>query len=246
MEFDLFKLHKKIDIHPRSWICIKGKGIKELVNEIENRIIKEKRLSRERLSKILAKKLNCYFTSFKRIFRGQVNYFPIPFIQEIVSLCNDNNYLDEIHSKIEFLKVNSVSSNGVFAIKNLNEDLAKYFKCNKCSLLSYLTIMKNNNLIKSSNNPDKINKRFVNNLTQVFLNENIHSFIFNKIKKDLGTYKNFGKKLDMHKATISAWKLRKNRIPLNILKEICNLCYTDFSIILNNIKETDREIIEVV
>lgn len=107
-------------------------------------------------------------------------------------------------------------------------------------------ILKNNNLINFSRNPHNMNGKFINNSIEVFLNENTHSFIFGKIKKDFGTYENFGKKLSIHKATISAWKLRKNRIPLNILKEICTLCNVDFSIILNNIKETDRKIIEII
>ena len=533
-EFDLFKLHKKIDKHPRSWICIKGNGIKEIVNEIEKRITKEKDLCREKISKILSKKLNCSFTSFKKILRGETAYFPIPFIQGIIRLCKDDSYLEKIDSKIEFLKVNSAISNEVSAIKNLNGDLAKiigafmadgsltvtfmlasenkinlnslkiilknnninynkwysksrdeyslgltinkenhnlinkiinsldkkvkiqshynleitdehksnlecfrkwilnyfniqpnsfkekkaawrlvysnkimaryfmtfldvipgpkthiafepqiiknsnleirklfargvlmfdgsfisagklcfstksrhlfesikdilkkdgldigtkrsreeytiytyeraskekilfyfekethkwfrvkdfletknqsieelikrykiytinkvtfeklynlikdvkscdleflsnYFNCSKHIIKAYLIILRSSKLIKFSKHPDLIKKEFVKNSTKILLKEDTHSFIFSKIKEKFGTYMNFCKQIHIHKSRISAWKLRKNKIELSVLKKICSLCNIDFSVVLNNIEETDRKIIEII
>ncbi len=529
--FDLFNLDKDIDMHPRSWICIKGNGIKNIVNEIEQKIILSKNLSRESISKLLSKKLKCSFTSFKRLLRDESEFYPLPFIKELIKLCNDNNYLYLIKSKIEYLKVNSASSKQVKAIKTLTKDLCKiigafmadgsltvtimfaskdtknlqklksdltklsvhynewncksrkeynisvtinnknnkiinklikkykaslniqshynleitdehksnldsfkewilnsftlvpnsfkknqnawrliysnktiaryfmtffdiipgpkshtafepkiikysslkmrklfargvlmfdgsfisagklnfstrskflfdsikeilkkdnitigttksrgdyviftyenntkdkllekntakwlrvkdfletknqsiedlikrykiypnnkvtleklynlikdikscdlqylsnYFHCSKNIIKAYIIILKNSGLMKFSKHPDLIKKQFVKSSTQILLKENIHKFIFDKIKETFGTYKNFCDQTNIHKATISAWKLKKNKIDLSTLKNICSLCNIDFSLVLNNIEETDRKIIEFI
>ena len=70
IKFNLLSLNnKKLDKHPRSWVCIKGKEIKEIVSEIENIIIFNNKTNRERLSKIIAKELNCNFVSIKNLLR---------------------------------------------------------------------------------------------------------------------------------------------------------------------------------
>jgi hypothetical protein len=534
LDLNLFNLHKEIDEHSRSWISFKGNNIKKLVKEIEDQIIKEKNLSREKLAKLLSKKLDYSFTSFKCILRGKREYYPIPIIKEIVSLCKNKKYLERIHSQIQNLKVNSASSREVKAIKTLTPDLCKiigafmadgsltvtiifasknkqnlqklkleliklsmhynewncnsrneysicftvndknqgvinklikkydkilniqshynleitdehksnlvsfkgwifnsfnvlpnsfkkkknawrltysnkiiaryfmtffdiipgpkastafepqiiknsplemrklfargvlmfdgsftsagklslstkskflfesiknilrsdninigttknrgyyviftyestfkekirfyfefktykwlrvndfletknqsienlikrykvysnnkvtfkklydliidvkscdlsylssHFNCSKHTLKSYLIILHNKGLIRVSRTPNLINEKFINSLTQILLKENIHRFIFGKIKKVFGTYKNFSNQVYIHKATISAWKLRKNRMELSILKKICSLCDVDFSIVLRNIENTDRKIIEAI
>jgi len=531
--FNIFNLHKDIDRHPRSWICVKGEGIKDIIREIEAKIIKEKGFSRESLAKLLSKRLNCNFNSFKYIFRGEKEYYPIPFIKELINISGNKEYLKKVHSRIQYLKVNSAISKKVKCIKNLTPDLYKilgafmadgsltvtiqfasknkfdleqpkkffeesntnynewycksreehslgiainqknwdrvnqiislnkitkiqshynleisdehqsnlesfrkwvlnsfnvlpnsfkekrgawrltysnkivarylmtffdvvpgpktytafeptlikdspldmrklfargvlmfdgsftsagkltfstksrdlfesikditkkddlaigitrnrgdfamftyektskqkilsyfekethkwlrvkdfletrnrsieelikrykiypnnkitfeklydlikdikscdleylsnYFKCSKHIIKAYLIILKNSRLISFSKNPVLIKKRFVKSSTQILLKENIHNFIFDKIKEECGTYKNFCDSANIHKATISAWKLRKSRINLSILEKICRLCNIDFSIVLNNVKEADRKIIEIV
>lgn len=56
-KFNLFSLNIKSDKHPRSWICIFGKGIPKVISKMENEIIKTKNTNREQISKIIANKL---------------------------------------------------------------------------------------------------------------------------------------------------------------------------------------------
>lgn len=532
-EFNLFSLHWEIDKHPRSWICIKGKELKHIVKEMEDKIILERKISREELSKLLSKKLGCCFTSFKRILRGQSEYYPIPFIKEMVSLSNEKKYLKQIHSRIQFLKINSASSKEFLAVKGLNEYLVKilgafmadgsltvtimfasknrsklkpikkslknkninynqwfcksreehsisitinrnnhqslnkiiksnnnkvnvqshhyleitdehkdnleafriwiidcfnilpnsfkekkgawrliysnkilarylisffdvkpgpkcdiafepeiiknssleirklfargvimfdgcfsagkitfttishklfksikdiltkdgintgssinrgsyvlftyeknkkekfmdyfeegtlkrikikdlieennqdikklinrykiypnnkitfenlyyfikntgccdwnylatHFKCSRHILKPYLIVLVNNQLIKFSRTPKLLNERFVDKNMQILLKDELHDFVFEKIKEKFKTYENFSNKTNTHKATISAWKLRKNRIPLSFLKKMCKECEINFDNVLSNVQKTDRKIIEAI
>ena len=532
--FDLFKLSTEEDKHPRNWIGIKGEEIRKIINKIEEEIIKNQEYTREKLSRKLSKTFNCSCGVFKRILRGQTDYFPISFIKELVNISGNDRYLKEIHSKIEFLKVNSASSKEIIAVKRLDRNLAKiigafmadgsltvtiifaskckkafhkiesdleksninynewncksrkeynigttisnknqdtinklmrknnkilniqshynleitdehksnieafrewmldlfnilptsfrekkgawrliysnkiiaryfmcffdvipgpktytafepliiknstfekrklfargvlmfdgsftsagklsfstksrylfesikeilnednikigttsnrgsyiiftyekaskgkflfyfekrtikwikikdfletknqsigelntrykiyplnkvtferlynllrrikscdlgflseYFNCSRHIIKPYLIILRNSGLVELSNNPNSIKKEFVKSSTKVLLNQNIHEFIFKRLKEKYGTYKNFCNQTNIHKATVSAWKLRKNRIKLCSLEEICKLCNLDFSIVLNNIKEIDRNIVKVI
>lgn len=124
-DFDIFNLNRDIDKHPRSWICIKGEGIKDIISEIEAKMIKEKGFSRESLAKLLSKRLNCNLNSFKRLFRREKEFYPIPFIKELVGISGDKEYFNKIHFKIEHLKVNSAISKEVRSIKKLIPDLCK-------------------------------------------------------------------------------------------------------------------------
>jgi hypothetical protein len=533
-DFDLLQLHRDTDIHPRSWVCIKGDGIKEIVNKIESKVIKEKSLTREAISKILSKRLNCSFNSFKYLLRNKNEFYPIVFIKEIIKLCNDNSYLDMIRPKIKYLKINSASSKEVLAIKTLTPNLCKilgafmadgslivtfqlasknrsslkhikmflkennfcynewssksrnehsisftvnqnncnkigniinlirkkvniqtnykieiadehksnlesfrqwfwetfkipensfrkkegawrlsysnkiiarclmvffdvvpgpksytafepkiirtsniklrklfargvamfdgsftsagklefssksgilfesiknilnndkikfgtsvnrgefsiftyesvekekilfyfekgtnkwhrvrdsfifkkqkieeltkryrvysmnkvtlktlydvikksgscdwnylsnYFNCARSLLKPYLRILENSFLIKVSKHPKKISVSFIDDSLGVLLQKDTHDYVFNKIKECHGTYKRFGNYIKIEKGTISAWKLRKNRIPLKVLKDTCEVCNIDYSSILQNIEETDRRIIEII
>lgn len=531
--FDLFSLHSITDKHPRSWICVKGNGIKEIIYEIEQKLIIEKVLTREAIARILSRNLNCSRNSFKAILRGQTNYYPIPFVLELVNMYEDITYLTHIHSKIEYLKVNSASSKQVLAIKHLIPDLCKiigafmadgsltvpisfssknklevdalklsltklkisynewylasrneysisitlnqenyrvisklvlffsnqlniqshysieltdehkssvntfrqwmlntfgitpiffkkkkgawrvsysnkiiarylmtffevipgpktytafepeiiknaplemrklfargvlmfdgcfsagkisfsskssvlqesikdimikdeinvgttnargdyilftyennkkekfleyfetdtykwskvndlittnkktieqlitlyrykpnnkididklytsikdvktcdlfylasYFHCSTFAISHYLTILRNNELITISTKPSQLNPKFVNKKTSILLKEDIHNLVFSTAKKKFKTYLNLAKLLGVGKAAFSAWKLRKNRIPITIVEKICTLCDIDYTLILNNIEKTDRQIIEII
>jgi len=127
IKFNLLSLNnKKLDKHPRSWICIKGKEIKEIVSEIENIIIFNNKTNRERLSKVIAKNLNCNFVSIKNLLRGNSNFYPIPIILILCKLSKrEEEFKIKIHNKIEYLKVNSASSKPIKAIKELSKNLAK-------------------------------------------------------------------------------------------------------------------------
>ncbi len=60
------------------------------------------------------------------------------------------------------------------------------------------------------------------------------------------TYANASKFLEIKKATLSACKARKNRIPLYLLNDICNILSISQEELYNNIKETDGEIAEII
>jgi len=124
--------------------------------------------------------------------------------------------------------------------------LTKYFNCAHTSVIHYLKILKNNNKIKLSSQPINFNPQFVSPKTMIYLNDDFHNEIFNKIKKEFGEYQKFGKYMNIHKATLSNWKLKKSRIPLPIIKKICNILNIDHSLISYNIEEVDRRIVEVI
>lgn len=168
--------------------------------------------------------------------------------------------LKESHMKSEDLKFETrykeYSQNKVTfkkLIKLLNEIkicdinfLAKYFNCRHITITHYLNILKNNGRIKLSKKPMKINHNFVCPKTTVFLKINLHDKIFKDIKKKFINYQEFGKYMNIHKATLSSWKLRKNRIPLYVAENICYVLDINSSLIYENIKETDRRIVVVV
>ena len=66
--------------YPRSWICISGKNIKEVISKMEEEIIKQRKTNREQIGKLIAKSLNCNHVSVKRLLQGNTNFYPIPII----------------------------------------------------------------------------------------------------------------------------------------------------------------------
>ncbi len=65
----------------------------------------------------------------------------------------------------------------------------------------------------------KINEN-VSDSTTVLLNKRFHKFLFENLENEFAKDGEFAKFLEVHKATLSAWKVRKNRIPYIFLK-IC-------------------------
>ena len=59
-------------------------------------------------------------------------------------------------------------------------------------------------------------------------------------------YEKFSNFLEIPKANLSAWKVKKNRMPLKIVREICTSLEIPFNKALKNIYETDREIAEII
>ena len=122
----------------------------------------------------------------------------------------------------------------------------EHFNCSRHLIKPYLIILENSNLIKISKVPNLINEKSISDSTQVFLKDDTHQLIFNKIKRIFGTYKNFSEHTKIHKANISIWKQKKVRIKLATLKKFCEKCDINFSVVLNNIEQTDRKIIEII
>ena len=123
--------------------------------------------------------------------------------------------------------------------------LEKYFRCSHSTVRSHLKILKAQKRIKLSDKPSCINN-YVNKNTTVLLKDKFHKLLFERIRKRFKKDKNFAKFLGIHKATMSAWRLRKNRMPIYILKEICKALDLDFNKVSKNIAKTDREIAEII
>jgi len=131
-------------------------------------------------------------------------------------------------------------------IKRCDADfLANYFNCHYLTIRNHLKTLKRQGKIKLSNHPDCVNN-YVSKNTTVFLKDKFQKLVFSGIKKKFKKDKNFAEFLDIHKATLSAWRVKKNRIPLYILKEMCEVLNLDFNELLKNIAKTDREIAEII
>ncbi len=124
--FNLLLLHNNLDFHPRSWICVSGKKLPNLINSLEKTVLIKESICREELSRRLSKDLGCSHPSFKMIFQGKREFIPIPVILKMSEYANDKKILKEINQNISYLKVNSASSKPVKAIKNLNTNLSKF------------------------------------------------------------------------------------------------------------------------
>ncbi|MBU0963318.1 MAG: hypothetical protein KKD48_05425 [Nanoarchaeota archaeon] len=106
-------------------------------------------------------------------------------------------------------------------------------------------ILRDKGKIRLSNKPKYINK-FVSDRSTVFLKQEFHNKIFNELFKKFKTNINASNFLELNKATLSAWKVRKNRMPLYVLKNICNILNISQEQLYNQIEELDREIAEVI
>ena len=123
--------------------------------------------------------------------------------------------------------------------------LENYFNCSHWTIRTHLKILRAQNKIKLSNQPSCINN-YVSKNTGAFLENKFHKLLFKKAREKFKKYKNFANFIGIHEATISAWKLKKNKIPIYIIKEMCKILEVDFNKVLKNIAKTDREIAEII
>lgn len=124
--FNILSLHSNQDIHPRTWVCIKGKKINIVIKDLETDLLTQYEISREELSRSTATTLKCSRGVIKRILQGKSEFYPIPIILELIKKCKDKKlYLKKISENIDFLKINSASSKPVKAVNRLSGDLAK-------------------------------------------------------------------------------------------------------------------------
>ncbi len=124
-KFSLLSLNLECDKHPRSWICISGKNIPQIISKIEKEIIKKDKTNREQISKIIANKLHCNNVSIKNILRGKGKFYPIQVILILCELANNESYLGKLEGYTEYLKVNSASAKSIKASRELTPNLAK-------------------------------------------------------------------------------------------------------------------------
>ncbi len=124
--FNLLSIHSPTDRHPRTWVAVQGGKITILMKELEKDVLKNKKLSRESLSRELAQKLKCSHGVIKRVLQGKSKFYPIPIIFELIRNSKKRNYfLDRIGNNIAFLKINSASAKPVRAVRTLTNTIAK-------------------------------------------------------------------------------------------------------------------------
>lgn len=126
-----------------------------------------------------------------------------------------------------------------------SEFLQEQFKCTHTTIRIYLKILKAQGKITLSNQPNGISS-YTSKTTTVLLKRGFHNLVFQRIKDQFYLNNNFANYLDVNKATLSAWKVRKSRMPLYILKEFCNVLAIDYNQALQNVVKTDREIAAII
>lgn len=126
-EFNLFLLHSPaVDIHPRSWICIKGIKLKNIIRKLEKNVLKTTKYCRENLNNKLSVKFRCSRGVIRRILQGKSEFYPIPLIIELLKISKKKKeFLKKIKQDIQYLKVNSASAKPIKAVNKLNENLSK-------------------------------------------------------------------------------------------------------------------------
>ena len=60
------------------------------------------------------------------------------------------------------------------------------------------------------------------------------------------SYEKASKFLEVNKATLSAWKIKKNKIPFYMTKQICKVLEVPEREIETNVEKIDREIAEII
>ncbi len=123
--------------------------------------------------------------------------------------------------------------------------LEEHFKKRYTSIRHYLNILKRQKKIITSARPS-VWSPYIDEKATVYLDESTHNMFFAKIKENLNLGKNVASMLGVHKATFSAWKLQKNRMPVEILQRLCPLLHINFEDLTKNIIQTDRDIVELI
>lgn len=215
--FSLLLLNDKyLDKHPRTWICINGGKIKEIISKIEKVIIKNKRTNREQISRLLSRYLNCNYVSIKKVIRGTRPFYPIPIILELCKLTDKEEYYKGVVEKnIKYLKVNSASAKPIKAPKELSSTLAKIMGafCADGSLsVQFVVSSKNKKSLEKVNilNNMKIKQSLVRKEHYVALqiNRNNYKLIkrFSKDNKKFQTQTHYVVELtDEHKSNVEAF-----------------------------------------
>src|SRR3989344_3330010 len=84
--FNLLLLHSRTDIHPRTWLCLRGTKLNNTFKLLEKSARNQNRLSRNALSKLISSKYCCSINTVGRILQGNTKYNPIPILLELHSL----------------------------------------------------------------------------------------------------------------------------------------------------------------
>jgi len=122
--------------------------------------------------------------------------------------------------------------------------MERHFKRRYTSVRHYLHILIKHKKIKITHSPH-IWGHYINEKTSVYLSKRIHDVVFTAIREKLGMGKSVARVLEIHKGTFSAWKKRKNGIPVEILKKLAPLLGFKLKELTRAVIQTDRDIIEL-
>jgi hypothetical protein len=129
---DLFKLHiSEEDVFPYSWICAGGKNLYPVLNRIVEEIVKERAISKWKLSEIISKKLNYELSCVGSCLYGYKNFIPLILIQTVVKIwektfnTSSEAIKENLLKSIEYLKLNNGIATKIKAVKEITEELAK-------------------------------------------------------------------------------------------------------------------------
>lgn len=117
-----------------------------------------------------------------------------------------------------------------------------FFNCNQNTARYYLKTLKKQNKILLSNKVKSVNPENVSGKTTILLNKATHERLFSRIRKRFVHDKEFAGALEINKATLSSWRKRNNRIPIQELERMCKALDLDFQKFCRNLAEEDREI----
>ena len=117
--------------------------------------------------------------------------------------------------------------------------------CNFITARNHMIVLRDKGKINLSNRPKVIGK-FVSEESSVLLKQKTHDKVFNKLLEKFKTYVQASAFLEVSNSRLSTWKVRKIRIPLCHLKNICKILDILPEEIYNNVEETDREIAEII
>ncbi len=83
-KFNLLLLNTPQDKHPRTWTCLKGSKLDDILKELEEDVLKNQRWSRNQLNKKIANQLNCAINTIGITLRKEREFYPIPLIKTLL------------------------------------------------------------------------------------------------------------------------------------------------------------------
>jgi transposase-like protein len=122
--------------------------------------------------------------------------------------------------------------------------LQTYFKCSHTTIRDYLKMLVTRGQITLSRHPRHMSHN-VSEDTSILLEKDFHQHLFRAVKTTFVKYKKCASFLGVGGGTLSAWYLRKNRIPIYILDKLGPAIGIKAEKILENSIEVDHEIAEV-
>lgn len=125
------------------------------------------------------------------------------------------------------------------------EFLRERFGCSHTTMRQYLKILATRREITLSTHPKRLSLN-VSEHTSIFLYKEFHKQLFEKVRDVFIKHKNCALFLEIGAGAFSAWYVRKNRIPIVVLKKLGPAIGINIEEILANTTETDHEVAELL